>query len=52
VALEASVPRLVETFAGVEDSKIREEWQKAIASLCLILVVAAREQDNLNLVTS
>ncbi|AFY32284.1 hypothetical protein [Calothrix sp. PCC 7507] len=51
-ALEASVPRLVETFAGVEDAKIREEWQKAIASLCLILVAAAREQDNLNLVTS
>ncbi len=44
-ALEASVPRLVETFAGVEDSNIREEWQKTIAILCLVLVVAAREQD-------
>ncbi|WP_017652663.1 hypothetical protein [Fortiea contorta] len=51
-ALEAAVPRLVEIFAGVEDSKIRQEWQSAIASLCLILVAAAREQDNLHLATS
>ncbi|HEY9800653.1 MAG TPA: hypothetical protein V6D25_09860 [Leptolyngbyaceae cyanobacterium] len=46
-ALEASVPRLVEMFAGVKDKQIRQEWQKAVAALCLVLVVAAREQDRL-----
>ncbi|MBG1244102.1 hypothetical protein [Nostoc sp. NZL] len=44
-ALEASIPRLVGMFAGVEDAQVRQEWQKAIAALCLVLVVAAREQD-------
>ncbi len=44
LALEAAVPRLVELFAGVEDVKVKQEWQKAIAALCLILVVDAREQ--------
>jgi len=44
-ALEASVPRLVELFDGVEDAHVRQEWQKAIAALCLPLVVAARERD-------
>ncbi|BAB72577.1 hypothetical protein ACN23B_03090 [Anabaena sp. FACHB-709] len=48
-ALEASVPPLVGVFAGVEDEQIRQEWQKAVAALCLVLVVAAREQDKLNL---
>ncbi|WP_414752896.1 hypothetical protein [Anabaena sp. CCY 9910] len=48
-ALEASVPRLVGVFAGVEDEQIRQEWQKAVAALCLVLVVASREQDRLNL---
>jgi hypothetical protein len=43
-ALEAAVPRLVSLFAGVEDAKVKQEWQKAIAALCLILVVDAREQ--------
>ncbi len=47
-ALEASVSRLVETFADVKDQRIRQEWQKAVAALCLVLVVAAREQDGLN----
>ncbi|MBD2531140.1 hypothetical protein H6G97_16735 [Nostoc flagelliforme FACHB-838] len=45
LALEASVPRLVGMFEGVEDAQVRQEWQKAIAALCLVLVVAAREQD-------
>ncbi|WP_066382589.1 MULTISPECIES: hypothetical protein [unclassified Anabaena] len=44
LALEAAVPRLVELFAGVEDDRVKQEWQKAIAALCLILVVDAREQ--------
>lgn len=46
-ALEASVPRLIALFDGVENAQVRQEWQKAIATLCLVLVVAAREQDNL-----
>ncbi|AFZ26474.1 hypothetical protein Cylst_4384 [Cylindrospermum stagnale PCC 7417] len=44
-ALEAAVPRLVGLFDGVEDLKVRLEWQKAIAVLCLILVVDTREQN-------
>ncbi|ODG97094.1 hypothetical protein A4S05_15115 [Nostoc sp. KVJ20] len=44
-ALEASIPRLVGMFEGVEDAQVRQEWQKAIAALCLVLVVAARERD-------
>jgi hypothetical protein len=44
-ALEASIPRLIGMFEGVEDGQVRQEWQKAIAALCLVLVVAAREQD-------
>lgn len=42
-ALERSIPRLVEMFEGVEDAHVKQEWQKAIAALCLVLVVAARE---------
>ncbi|WP_414516258.1 hypothetical protein [Nostoc sp. PCC 9305] len=45
LALEASIPRLIGIFEGVEDAQVRQEWQKAIAALCLVLVVAAREQD-------
>lgn len=44
LALEASVPRLLNLFNGVEDAH-RQEWQKAIAALCLPLVVDARERD-------
>lgn len=46
-ALEASIPRLIALFNGVQNAKVRQEWQKAIAILCLVLVVAAREQDKL-----
>ena len=45
LALEASVPRLVSLFNGIEDAHIRQQWQKAIAALCLPLVVDARERD-------
>ena len=48
-ALEAAIPRLVGVFAGVEDDKIRQEWQKAVAALCLVLVVASREQERVSL---
>lgn len=44
-ALERSIPRLVATFDGVENEHVRQEWQKAIAALCLVLVVAAREEE-------
>ena len=45
LALEASVPRLVSLFDGIEDAHIRQEWQRALAALCLPLVVAARERE-------
>jgi len=48
-ALEASVPRLIGLFDGVEDKRVRKEWQKAIAALCLVLVVDAREQDRISI---
>ncbi len=41
-SLERSIPRLVATFDGVENELFRQEWKKAIAALCLVLVVAAR----------
>ncbi len=49
-ALEASIPRLVGLFNGVEDAQVRQEWQQAIAALCLVLVVAAREEAQSRLV--
>lgn len=44
-ALERSIPRLIGTFDGVAEDKVRKEWQKAIAALCLVLVVAARNEE-------
>lgn len=44
-ALERSIPHLVATFDQVEDERVRQEWQKAIAALCLVLVVAARDEE-------
>ncbi|MBD2042930.1 hypothetical protein [Microcoleus sp. FACHB-672] len=44
-ALERSVAPLVAAFDGVEDEQIRQKWQKAVATLCLPLVVAAREDE-------
>ncbi|MBW4682618.1 MAG: hypothetical protein KME19_21365 [Microcoleus vaginatus WJT46-NPBG5] len=49
-ALERSVAPLVAAFDGVEDQQIRQKWQKAVAALCLPLVVAAREQERSHLV--
>lgn len=43
IALERSIPRLVSIFDTVEPIEVRHEWQRAIASLCLVLAVAARE---------
>ncbi|WP_413199707.1 hypothetical protein [Nostoc piscinale] len=48
-ALEASVPRLIGLFDGVENPVVRKEWQKAIAALCLVLIVDAREQEKISL---
>ncbi|MEG3973839.1 hypothetical protein QT970_04340 [Microcoleus sp. herbarium8] len=42
-ALERSIPRLVSAFDEVEPIAVKEEWEKAIAALCLVLAVAARE---------
>lgn len=44
LALERSVPRLVSLFNNVEDVHVKQAWQTAIAALCLVLVVAAREE--------
>jgi hypothetical protein len=43
VALERSIPRLVSIFDHVEPIAVRQEWQRAIAALCLVLAAAARE---------
>jgi hypothetical protein len=42
-ALERSIPRLVSAFDEVQSSAVKQEWEKAIAALCLLLAVAARE---------
>lgn len=41
--LERSIPRLVGIFEDVRPLNIKQEWQKAIAALCLVLACAARE---------
>jgi hypothetical protein len=33
-------------FDQVQPMHVRQEWQKAIALLCMVLVVAAREQSS------
>lgn len=43
-ALEQSIPRLVGLFDTIEDIQTRREWQSAIASFCLVLAVAARQE--------
>ncbi|MGB3262694.1 MAG: hypothetical protein WBA89_01940 [Microcoleus sp.] len=42
-ALERSIPRLVGTFEDVQPTAVKEEWEKAVAALCLVLAAAARE---------
>jgi hypothetical protein len=42
-ALERSIPRLVGIFEDVTPIELKQEWQKAIAALCLVLAVAARQ---------
>jgi hypothetical protein len=44
-ALERSIPPLVAAFDGVEAEIVRQKWQQAIAALCLVLAVAAREEE-------
>jgi hypothetical protein len=44
VALEQAIPRLVSLFNKVEDQQIRQQWQSAVALLCLVLAADAREQ--------
>lgn len=42
-ALERSIPRLVGAFDEVQPTAVKEEWEKAVAALCLVLAAAARE---------
>ncbi len=42
-ALESSIPRMLAMFEGVEEAQTRQEWQQALATLCLVLVIGARE---------
>jgi hypothetical protein len=42
-ALEQSIPRLVGIFEAVEPIAVRQTWQQAIATLCLVLAAAARQ---------
>ena len=42
-----SIPYLVARFDEIEDERVPQEWQKAIATLCLVLVVTARDQERL-----
>ncbi|MEK0179447.1 MAG: hypothetical protein P2A85_20260 [Microcoleus anatoxicus] len=42
-ALERSIPRLVSAFDEVQPTAVKQEWEKAVAALCLVLAVAARE---------
>lgn len=44
-ALEAAIPRLVGLFDAVDDAAIQHAWKQAIATLCLVLAVAAREAE-------
>ena len=39
-ALEQSIPRLVSIFEAVEPIAVRQAWQQAIATLCLVLAAA------------
>lgn len=41
--LEQATPRLVGVFDVVEEPAVRQEWQKAVAALCLVLAVGARD---------
>lgn len=43
--LECSIPPLIATFDDIAEAKVRQEWQKAIAALCLVLVIAARNEE-------
>jgi len=45
LALERSIPRLVSAFDEVQPTAVKQEWEKAIAALCLVLAVAARENE-------
>lgn len=46
-AMERSIPRLVSLFDGVEEARVRQAWQTAVAALCLVLAVGARESERL-----
>lgn len=43
VDMEQMVPELIGMFDKVEDAHLRQEWQKAIALVCVVLLVGDRE---------
>ena len=46
-ALENSIPLVVGLFDEVEDGRVRQEWQKAVAAFCLAVVVDARDRERM-----
>ena len=44
-ALERSIPPLVGIIKAVTPLELKQEWEKAVAALCLVLAVAARENE-------
>ena len=51
-ALERSVDPLVAAFNGIEDQRVRQEWQKTLATLCLLIIVDAREVEQSGVATA
>lgn len=46
-SLKSATPRLISLFASVADPEVRQEWQRAIALLCLVIIVGVREGERL-----
>jgi hypothetical protein len=51
-ALERAVDPLVAAFDGIEDERVRQEWQKTLAALCLLILVDAREIEKSGVATA
>jgi hypothetical protein len=51
-ALERSVDPLIAAFDGIEDERVRQEWQKTLAALCLLIIVDAREIEKSGVATA
>lgn len=44
-ALEKAVAPLVDIFGILTNDHVRHEWQKAVAALCLVIIIGCRETD-------